>query len=306
MIEKISKAYRKRHEIMLLLLARFQWLFRDEMYVKLYYKFSMGKKLNLTRPVTFNEKLNWLKLFDHNPFYTTLVDKYAVKPWVAERIGEKFLIPTIGVWDNFDEIDFDKLPNCFVLKTTHGGGNVGVVICRDKSTFNKEVARQKINHSMGISGYEKHREWPYKNVQRRIIAEQLLVDDNNISLIDYKVHCFNGIPRFILVCKGREKKSTMTDDFYDTSWNLMKCNRPGHKNSTNPMEKPPLLEEMLSIASELSKEIPFVRVDFYIVKGALFFGEMTFFPAGGVKPFIPESWDDVFGEWLELPTIDKR
>ena len=292
----------ERGKIGLLLLPNFQRFLSDRAYVKLYYRFSMGKRLNLKNPQTFNEKLNWLKLYDHNPLYTTLVDKYAVKSWGAEWIGEQYIIPTLGVWDSFDEIDFDKLPNQFVLKTTHGGGNVGVVVCSNKESFDKDAARRKLERSMKISGYEKHREWPYKNVNRRIIAEELLVDPNNNSLIDYKVHVFNGIPMFVLVCKGRENKSTMTDDFFDTNWNLMKCNRPGHQNSENPVPKPEKLLEMLKLAKKLAENIPFVRVDFYIVNNQIFFGEMTFFPAGGVKPFIPESWDSVFGSWLQLPS----
>ena len=262
----------------------------------------MGKKLDLENPQTFNEKLNWLKLYNHNPLYTTLVDKYAVKLWVSQQIGEKYIIPTIGVWERFDDIDFDALPKSFVLKTTHGGGNVGVVVCSDKESLDKEATRNKLDRSMKISGYEKHREWPYKNVKRKIIAEELLVDPNNVSLIDYKVHVFNGIPKFILVCKGRENKSTMTDDFFDSNWNLMKCNRPGHQNSENPIPKPEKLLEMLELAKKLANNIPFVRVDFYIVNNQIYFGEMTFFPAGGVKPFIPESWDSVFGGWLQLPS----
>ncbi len=292
----------ERGKIGLLLLPNFQRFLSDRAYVKLYYRFSMRKRLNLKNPQTFNEKLNWLKLYDHNPLYTTLVDKYAVKSWVAERIGEQYIIPTLGVWDSFDEIDFDKLPNQFVLKTTHGGGNVGVVVCSKIESFDRDAARRKLERSMKISGYEKHREWPYKNVKRRIVAEELLVDPNNISLIDYKVHVFNGTPKFILVCKGRENKTTMTDDFFDINWELMKCNRPGHKNSPTPIPKPEKLLEMLELAKKLADNIPFVRVDFYIVNNQIFFGEMTFFPAGGVKPFIPESWDSVFGSWLQLPS----
>ena len=300
-ISLIKKAYIKRRAILLSLLARYQRIFGDVTYVKLYYKLSMGRKLNLKNPRTFNEKLNWLKLYDHDPLYTTLVDKFAVKPWVAEQIGEQYVIPTIGAWRCFDEIEFDKLPNQFVLKTTHGGGNVGVVICKNKNTFNTEAARNKLEQSMKRSGYEKHREWPYKNVERKIIAEQWLEDNDSASLIDYKVHVFNGVPRFILVCQGREDKSSMRDDFYDVEWNLMKCRRPGHPNSETPMPKPSRLKEMLELSKILAGSIPFVRADFYIVNGNLYFGEMTFFPASGVKPFEPDCWDLTFGNWLTLP-----
>ena len=300
--QKIMRILFSKLSVLLLpLLVRLQRLFSDKAYVKLYFWLSMHKRLNLESPHTFNEKLNWLKLYDHNPLYTTLVDKYAVKEWVAGKIGKEYVIPTIGVWDKFEEIDFDSLPNGFVLKTTHGGGNVGVVVCKDKNNLDVEATHKIIEHSMGISGYEKHREWPYKNVPRRIIAEELLIDSDNVTLIDYKVHVFNGIPRFILVCRGREHKSTMTDDFFDTDWILMNCNRPGHKNSQRPIDRPPQLGEMLEIASKLSDGIPFVRVDFYIVDNHLYFGEMTFFPAGAAKPFVPEYWDTVFGEWLYLP-----
>ena len=301
-IHKIIDALlHKKGKIMLMLLPYYQRLLPDKMHVKLYYLFSIGKRLNLRNPQTFNEKLNWLKLYDHNPLYTILVDKNAVKPWVAERIGMQYVIPTLGVWEKFNDINFDSLPSKFVLKTTHGGGNVGVVVCKDKNSFNVNAAKKKIEHSMGISGYEKHREWPYKNVKRKIIAEQLLEDSQNDSLIDYKIHVFNGIPKFILVCKGRENKATMTDDFYDVDWNLIECKRPGHLNSQNPLPRPRQLDKLLELSKTLSSEIPFVRVDFYIVNDNIYFGEMTFFPAGGVKPFEPEVWDEVFGSWLNLP-----
>lgn len=285
--------------IALFLLHRTAILWPDEIFLKMKFRLMMGKRLDLKNPKTFNEKLQWLKLYNRRPEYTTMVDKFAVKQYVADKIGEQYIIPTLGVWDSVDDIDWDSLPNQFVLKTTHGGGGGGVVICKDKSVFNKKQAIRRLKESMDSDIYTLFREWPYKDVPKRIIGEQYMTDEGK-SLVDYKVHNFNGKPRFILVCRNRFHGSPMIDDFYSTDWKLLNVRRPGHPQSDVPQEPPVNLQEMLDLAEKLSKNIPFLRTDFYVVNGNVYFGELTFFPATGMSKFEPTEWDDVFGSWLEL------
>lgn len=290
----------KRRKIGLYLLRRYQKILPDKTYIRLYYKYSMGKKLNLRNPKTFNEKLNWLKLYDRNPLYTKLVDKYSVKSWVAERIGEKYIIPTLGVWSCFDDINFDNLPNQFVLKTTHGGGSVGVVVCKDKASFDKTAAKLKLEKSMTISGYDTVREWPYKNVQRRILAERYIHPGDGLSDIpDFKFFCFDGKVKALFIGTDRGT-GDVKFDFYDADFNHLDLVQV-HPMSGRIIEKPVNFEEMKKIAAELSKGIPQVRVDLYNVDGIIFFGEMTFYHHAGVVPFHPEKWDEIFGSWISLP-----
>lgn len=299
----------ERNKIYLLLLPAVQRIIPDKPYVKLYYYLRMGEKLDLNNPKSFNEKLNWLKLYDRNPLYTTLVDKYEVKDWVKAKIGEEYMIPTLGVWESFDQIPFDELPNQFVLKTTHGGGSVGVVICKDKNLFDKEAAANKINRSMQISGYDKHREWPYKNVHRRIIAEKYMEDAASASsegLIDYKFYCFNGVPTYCQVIRGRGEKLTI--DFYDMEWNHMPFVglKPNVVNGEVPAPQPTQLEVMISICRKLSADIPFSRIDLYEINGCVYFGEVTFFPAGSVGTFRPAEWNYKLGELINLEGVKNK
>ena len=290
-----------RGKLGLLFLPYYGKLLSDKKYVELYYKYSMGKKLNLKNPKTFTEKLQWLKLYDHNPLYTTLVDKYAVKPWIAERIGKQYVIPTLGVWDKFDDIEFDKLPEQFVLKTTHGGGSIGVVICKDKSSFNLEEAKIKLERSMKISGYEKHREWPYKNVSRRIIAEEYLEPQPEMNdLPDYKFFCFNGQPKYCQVISGRNTKKSI--DFFDNEWKHQPFREPKkYPNADIEPTKPKCLEKMWQLAALLAEGKAFSRIDFYEVKGQILFGEITFFPTSGLGVFEPEEYDAILGRMIHLP-----
>lgn len=289
------------NKIGLIMLRRYGQRLSDETYIKLYYRFSMGKKLNLKNPQTFTEKLQWLKLYDHNPLYTTLVDKYAVKSWVAERIGDQYIIPTLGVWNSFDEIDIEKLPNQFVLKTTHGGGNVGVVICKDKASFNKEEAKIKLERSMKISGYDTVREWPYKNVQRRIIAEKFIEPQPEINdLPDYKFFCFNGEPKYCQVISGRNTKKSI--DFFDNEWKHQPFREPKkYPNADTEPTKPECLEKMWQLAALLAEGKAFSRIDFYEMRGQIFFGEITFFPTSGLGVFEPEEYDAILGQMIHLP-----
>lgn len=299
MIEKIKFVIMSPSRGLLFLLNKTAKWWPDELFLKMKYRLVMGQKLDLKNPKTFNEKLQWLKLNNRRPEYTTMVDKFAVKQYVADKIGEQYIIPTLGVWDSVDDIDWDSLPNQFVLKTTHGGGGGGVAICKDKSEFDKEQAIRRLKESLDSDIYTLFREWPYKDVPKRIIAEQYMTDEGK-SLVDYKVHNFNGTPRFILVCRNRFHDSPMIDDFYSTDWELLNVHRPGHPQSDVPQEPPAKLQEMLDLAKKLSKDMPFLRTDFYVVNENIYFGELTFFPAAGMSKFEPTEWDDVFGSWLEL------
>lgn len=282
------------------LLNRLAILFPDKLFLKLKFNLMMGTNLDLASPKTFNEKLQWLKLYNRKPEYTTMVDKYAVKEYVANIIGKEHIIPTLGIWNSVEEIDWNTLPNQFVLKTTHGGGGCDVIICKDKKAFDRVAAKDKLNKSLKSDIFWKFREWPYKNVPKRIIAEQFMTNQGK-DLEDYKIHCFNGEPKFILVCRDRYSGEVMIDDFYSPEWKLMDVRRPGHPNSDIPLEEPELLEQMLHLSRKLSKDIPFLRTDFYIIDNKIYFGELTFFPGSGMSKFEPEKWDKTFGKYLSLP-----
>ena len=281
----------------------FNWL-PDKTYLKLVYRAEMGKKLNLEHPKTFNEKMQWLKLYDRNPLYQQLVDKYNVKRYIADMIGKDYIIPTIGLWNSVEEIPFDQLPDQFVLKCTHDSGSV--IVCKDKKTFDIDAAKAKLSSHMKKSTYWFGREWPYRGLIPRIITEPYLKDNNvedseSQDLADYKVHCFNGVPKMVLVCRDRFSIDGVTEDFFDIQWNHLPVRRPDIKNAEEDVSCPEELSEMLSISQEVSKNIPFLRVDFYIVNRQLYIGELTFFPAGGFKPFLPESFDMEMGSWIQLP-----
>ena len=195
---------------MRVIVTRFQFLFSDKLYCKIIYYLEMGKHLDLNAPQSYNEKLQWLKLYDRNPKYTTMVDKYAVKNYVAEKIGSEYIIPTLGIWDKPEDIEWEKLPNQFVLKTTHGGGNTGVVVCKDKSHFDKEKAIVKLNKSLKEDLYRVLREWPYKNVPHRIMAEEYIEGENG-DLPDYKFFCFNGVVKALFVGTERQTGNVKFD-----------------------------------------------------------------------------------------------
>jgi len=269
----------------------------DQPYLKMRFHADMGRKLNLNAPQTFNEKLQWLKLYDRKPEYTMMVDKYAVKKYVADTIGEEYVIPTLGVWEHFDEIDFDSLPNQFVLKCTHDSG--GLVICRDKSTLDLKDAQNKITKSLNRNYYYVGREWPYKNVKPRVIAEKYIEDSVTGDLRDYKVLCFSGEPKLIELHK--ERFSNHTQDFYDTDWNRQTITQCGEPLSDKVEKKPEALEKMLALSRMLAKDIPHVRVDWYLNEEKLFLGELTFYDASGFDPFDNEEDDLMIGSWISLP-----
>ena len=273
----------------------------DELYLKLIYRIRMGKKLNLKAPKTFNEKLQWLKLHDRNPLYTTLVDKYEVKSYIAERIGEEYVIPTLGVWDKFDDIDFNKLPDQFVLKCTHDSG--GLIICKDKKRLDIEKAKAKIMRCLDTNYYWHGREWPYKFVKPRILAEQYMEDLGTHELRDYKFFAFDGTVRALFVASERQDKQVETKfDFFDADFNHLDITN-GHPNSEFTIEKPSSFDKMKELASTLSKGFPQLRVDFYDVNGHIYFGELTFSHWSGLTPFSPDKWDEIFGSWIDLSLV---
>ncbi len=271
----------------------------DELYLRIKFRQMMGKKLNLKNPQTFSEKLQWLKLYNRRPEYTKMVDKYVVKEYVAKIIGEKYIIPTIGVWDRPEDIDFESLPNQFVLKCTHDSG--GLVICRDKAKLDKKAAIIKLRKALKQNYYRKWREWPYKNVPRRIIAEKYIgLGPIIMDLPDYKFFCFNGEPKYCQVISGRN--TTMCCDFFDKNWNHQPFHEPRlYPFSDYQLEKPSNYEEMWNLAKKLAKGKPFSRIDFYEVRGKIYFGEITFFPTTGMGGFDPEVFDQIFGKMLLLP-----
>ena len=273
----------------------------DETYLRLLFLRTMGYELDLANPKTFNEKLQWLKLHDRNPLYTMLVDKAEVKPWVAERIGWEHIVPTLGVWDSFDEIDFDALPERFVLKCTHDSG--GLAICRDRATFDTGVAKRKLERSLGRNFYWSGREWPYKNVKPRILAEEYLdPSEPGGDLYDYKLFRFTDGRLVALAMTDRYTDDTLSKTFFDEEWHALPIGEGGHP--TRPeLAKPEAFEQMKELAGKLGEGMPFVRVDFYESNGGLYFGEMTFYPNSGFEQFDPNEWDVTFGTWIDLTEV---
>lgn len=243
-----------------------------------------------------------MKLYYHDSRMTPLVDKYLVKDYVASIVGDSYVIPTLGHWESFDEIDFDKLPEKFVLKTNHDSG--GVVICKEKASFDKLAAKKKLEKSLVHNFYTYSKEWPYKNVKRCIIAEKFMEDPGNPDLKDYKWFCFDGVPKALFVASDRHVDEVETKfDFFDDNFNHLPFTH-GHPNSTLPIEKPENFDEMKKLAAKLSSGFPHVRIDLYDINGKIYFGEMTFFHHGGFVAFNPTQWDYKFGSWINLP--DKR
>ena len=259
--------------------------------------------LDFNNVQTFNEKLQWLKLYDRRPEYTKMVDKQGAKEYVESILGSDYIIPTIGIWNNADEIDFDSLPERFVLKCTHDSG--GLVICKDKKKLNVQKAKKKLNGCQKHNFFWGQREWPYKDIKPRIIAEQYMEDAEGGDLKDYKFFCFDGVPKAMFIASDRNTPGEETKfDFFDMDFNHLPFTN-GHPNAKVSIEKPSRFEEMKDIAARLSKGIPRVRVDLYQINGKVYFGELTFFHWSGFVPFNPEEWDYKFGSWIQLPKKNK-
>ena len=273
----------------------------DEEYLKKKYKNKFGIELDLNNPITFNEKLQWLKIHDRKDLYTKMVDKYEAKKYVEGLIGKEYIIPMLGIYENFDEINFNELPDKFVIKCTHDSG--GLVICDDKFKLNIKKARRKINKSLRKNYFYSGREWPYKNVKPRVIIEEFL-DTGKKEISDYKFWCFNGEPKMCLVCTDRfinHKRNV-----YDLDWNKIdiSLNFPNAINLN--IEKPKCLNKMIELSRVLSKNIPFIRTDFYIINEKVYFGELTFFPGSGLQKIEPKEWNKKLGEMIDLNLVNKN
>lgn len=289
----------------------------DKIYLDFKFHHCFGRWIDWQHPRTFSEKLQWLKIYNRKSEYTIMADKVKAKEWVANRIGTEYIIPTLGVWDNPDEIDFDKLPNQFVLKCNHNSGR-GMYICKDKSKMDVETVKKKLRSGLKENYFIHGREWPYRNIPRKILAEQYMMDDNGNSsdntinkndLADYKFYCFDGEPIYCQVIRDRSTKETI--DFYDMEWNHMPfvglisaeqkdCLYTIYNGST-PVPRPKHLKKMIEICRTLSKGINFVRTDLYVINDKEYFGELTFFPLSGMGEFTPDTWNIKIGNLLNLP-----
>lgn len=282
--------------------AKFFSFLPDKLYLSLRYRCCMGHWMNWKHPKTFNEKLQWLKLNDCKPEYTQMVDKFAAKNYVAERIGNKYIIPTLAVWDKVEDIDWNVLPDQFVLKTTHGGGSGGVVICTEKSKLDKEKAIRKLKISMQKNAGYTYREKPYLKVPRKIIAEKFMEEHDaanlpiRTDLIDYKFFCFNGEPKFLYISDSPKHELV----FLNTDWSVAPFKRKDYEPMKITPPRPNNLDEMLEVARRLSKGIPHVRVDLYNINHHIYFGELTFYTCGGLIPFTSEEYDRLIGDMLLL------
>lgn len=303
--------YFRNPQLLGLAIARRLTFLPDKQFLQLRYFFEMGHRLNLKNPQTFTEKIQWLKLFNRRPEYALMVDKLSVKNFVAQRIGNDIVIPTIGIWNRPEEIDFDLLPDSFVLKTNHDGGSLGVIIVKDKNAADFSKIKQMLSVSLKNDIYTYYREWPYKNIKRQIFAEPYMQDGDNAELIDYKFYCFNGKPYYCQVIADRKKGETI--DFYDIDWKHMPFyglnpmpfyglnSKVGQAVKSHP--KPTQYNLMLRYAEKIAEGIPFLRVDLYEINNKVYFGETTFFPASGYGVFTPAEWNDKLGQLIDLTVV---
>lgn len=300
-MKKIKRLIRNPFRVFLPFLFKLTpYIKNDELFLRLRYLFETGSFLHLNPPNTFNEKIQWLKLYDRNPLYTTMVDKYKVKKYVSNLVGKEYVAKTYGVWDSPNEIDFSQLPDKFVLKTTHGGGNNGVYICLEKNSLEISKVKAIFEKAMTLNIYDTSKEWPYKNVKKRIFAEEYLEDDQTKELRDYKFFCFNGKVKMLFVATDRQKREEPFFNFFDRNYSELELQQ-GHPRKSSPPEKPQRFEEMILLAEQLAQGIPHVRVDLYEVNGKIYFGEYTFYHFGGFVPFSPKKWDSVLGKHINLP-----
>ena len=276
----------------------------DDEFLKRLFKSRLKYDLDLNNPKTFNEKLQWLKIHDRNPEYTTMVDKYKVRKYIADTIGEQYLIPLIAVYDKVEDIDFSKLPQKFVLKCNHNSG-VGMCICKDKSKLNIRKVKKGLKKGLKQDYYLTGREWPYKNVERKIVCEKFMEDKDSPDLKDYKFMCFNGEVKCSFVCSERFSAEGLKVTFFDRDWQVMPFIRH-YPKSEKSIDKPKNYQLMIELAEKLSKDIPFVRVDFYEVNGKVYFGELTFFPGNGLEEFEPEEYDRILGDYINLEKVDGK
>ena len=282
------------------LCVRFSFLFSDECYLRTRYRLIFRKTLDLNNPITYSEKLQWLKLYYHRPELTTMVDKVKVKQYVAERIGNQYVVPILGVWYRPEDIEWDKLPEKFVLKTNHDGGNYGVVICRDKNKFDKEKAIKRLKKSLKRDTFLLGREWPYKNIDRKVFAEQYIEDAATDDLPEYKFFCFDGKAKMLNLVTERQSPTGVKFDYYDENFNHLDL-RNEYPHAAKPPKKSESFDFMKSLAEKMSVGLPHVRVDFFEAGGMVYFSEFTFFNGGGLVVFQPEKYDYILGQYIQLP-----
>ena len=275
----------------------------DREYLQRRFRAELGRSLNLDSPQTFNEKLQWLKLYNRKPEYTVMVDKYKVREYIAQTLGEEYLIPLLGVWDDPDEIDFDALPDQFVLKCNHNSGS-GMCICKNKSKLDIPKVKEELRKGLKENYYIRHREWPYKDVPRKIIAEKYMVDASG-DLKDYKFYCFDGAMKFLMINSDRNSDKPTKADYFDRDFNWLDFTW-GYSHAEVHPEKPEQFEKMVAIAEKLSKGLPHIRVDLYECNGQIYFGELTFFDGSGFDKIEPLEWDYKIGRMLKLPMSLKQ
>ena len=301
-ITSIKKLYNNPWLILSYILKKIARIVPDKIQLSLLHKVYMGKLVNWENPQTFTEKLQWLKIYNRKLEYTTMVDKYAVKPYVANIIGEEYIIPTLGIWDAPEEIDWDSLPQQFVLKTTHGGGSNGVWICKDKTTFDRQKTVKEIHKSLKSDLYWKFREWPYKDVPKRIIAEKFMIDESETDLKDYKFFCFNGRVEVFKIDFNRQtshQANYYTKEKVLLPFGEVVCPPDFHREKSFPKN----FESMVELAERVSQDLPFARIDFYNINGNIYFGEITFYPASGFGAFTSEEFNFMLGEKLMLSQL---
>ncbi len=278
------------------------YILSDKSFIEKMYKARLGKKLDLKNPKTFTEKMNWLKLYDRRPEYTIMADKYAVREYITEKIGEEYLVPLLGVWDNADDVDFSELPEKFVLKCNH---NSDVTICMDKSKIDEKEIKEKLSRQLKDDYYLHKREWPYKNIPRKIICEKYMENTNGKELFDYKLFCFNGKVKIIEVNSGRFTDH-LREDHYDKEWNHIDVTIGGYPSAGDIFDKPVFFDALCELSEKLASGIPLVRVDFNYWDGKLYFGELTFFHSAGFTTFEPEEINMLWGSWIQLPKKRRR
>ncbi len=295
----------KQFKLFLIKLARKNILkLSDKKFLDLCFDYYLGKKINWDNPQTYNEKLQWLKIYDRQDRYTKMVDKYEAKNYVKNIIGQEYIIPTIGIYDKFEDINFDKLPQQFVMKCTHDSG--GLVICKDKNKLNLKETKKKINKCLKVNYFNCWKEWPYKNVKPRIIIEKYMSNSDSEGINDYKFFCFNGKVKLLFIATDRVRENEETKfDFYDENFNHLPI-KNGHPNAIIPPSKPINFEKMKKLAEILSTDIPHLRVDFYEINGKIYFGELTFSHWAGMVPFEPEEYDLILGNWIDIKKIKQN
>ncbi len=293
-----------RNPLVLITRMKGKWFTRivpDKQYLEIMYRAINGEPLNLDEPKTYTEKLNWLKLYDRRDIYTVMVDKYLARGFVKDRIGEDYLLPLIGVWDSEKEIDFDILPDNFVLKCNHNSGT-GFYICRNKELIDKKAVLKSLRKGLKENFFYKYREWPYKNIEKKIIAEPFMQNTNGDQLVDYKVFCFSGVPKIIMINSGRFTNGPIRTDFYDINWNYLGIKEGGgfYPCAGDIFKKPLFLEELIRLSALLSEGVPHLRVDFNCWDNKLYFSELTFFHNAGMEPFSPDEWNILLGDYISI------